>query len=81
MARPASGPSISATAMARFISATGEPVCRASVLVQGGDLRPVAGLVQVQVGDGRLDQVGPGALSRHGSLQQRAALVDLPRIP
>ena len=49
--------------------------------VQGGDLRPVAGLVQVQVGDGRLEQVGPGARSCHGPLQQRAALVDLPRVP
>ena len=50
-------------------------------LVQGGDLPPVAGLLQVQVGDGRLDQVGPGALSCHGPLQQRSALVDLPRVP
>jgi hypothetical protein len=50
-------------------------------LVQRGDLFPVAGLMQVQVGDGGLDQVGAGALARHGPLQQRTALVELPRVP
>jgi hypothetical protein len=81
MARPASGPSISATAMARFISTIGEPVCWGERLVQGGDLPPVAGLMQVQVRDGRLDQAGPGAPSCHGPLQRRSALIDLPRVP
>src|SRR5215471_15816189 len=37
--------------------------------VQGGDLPPVAGLVQVQVRDGRLEQVGPGAPWFHGPPQ------------
>jgi hypothetical protein len=50
-------------------------------LVQGGDLPPVAGLVQVQVRNGRLERVGPGAPSCHGPLQQRSALVDMPRVP
>ncbi len=50
-------------------------------LVQGGDLPPVAGLVQVQVRNGRLEQVGPGAPSCHGPLQQRSALVDMPCVP
>ncbi|HEV2377707.1 MAG TPA: SRPBCC domain-containing protein [Streptosporangiaceae bacterium] len=58
----------------------GEPVC-CERLVQSGDLLPVAGLLQVQVGDGRLEQVGPGAPSCHGPLQQHPALVDLPRVP
>ena len=50
-------------------------------LVQRGDLPPVAGVPQVQIGDGRLEQVGPGAQSGHGPLQQRSALADLPRVP
>ena len=49
--------------------------------VQGGNLPPVAGLVQEEVRDGRLEQVGAGAPARGGLLQQGAALVDLPGVP
>ena len=50
-------------------------------VVERGDLLPVAGLLEVQVGDGRLDGVRPGAPAGQRSLQQAPALADLLLVP
>ena len=67
--------------MARLSSTTGEPVWCGEPLVERGDLLPVARLVQVQVGDGRLDGVRPGVAARQRPLQELSALADLLLVP
>ena len=71
------GPSVSAMAMARFSSTTGEAVRRASSPVQLGDLRPVARRLGVQGGDRRLENVGPPATEGERPVELGASIGDL----
>jgi hypothetical protein len=50
-------------------------------VVERGDLVPVAGLVQVQVGDGCLQGVGPGGAAGDRLLKELPAVSDLLPVP